>query len=58
MKAQKSLKYFTFYYAGDNLDSEEWEPRSVRQLDGFEKKIEIPKLALDLAVQIDKSKGL
>lgn len=36
--ADKKLNYFTFYYAGDNLDSVEWEERSLNQLVSFEKK--------------------
>lgn len=50
----KKLDYFTFYYAGDNLDSVEWEERSISQLSNFEKKTEVPILALELAIKIDK----
>ncbi len=49
----KKLDYFTFYYAGDNLDSQEWEERSITQLASFDKKIKIPILALELAYRIE-----
>lgn len=50
----KKLDYFTFYYAGDNLDSTEWEERSLLELTNFEKKKQVMILALDLAVEINK----
>ena len=34
---KKNLNYFTFYYAGDNLDSVEWDKRSLSQEENFEK---------------------
>ena len=49
----KKLKYFTFYYAGDNLDAVEWEERSLGQLTGFEKKARVPYLAFELARKIE-----
>ena len=52
----KNLNYFTFYYAGDNLDSVEWEERSIDQLTNFDKKTQVPVLALELAHRIDKQK--
>lgn len=53
----KNINYFTFYYAGDNLDSTEWEERSISQLSNFDKKIEVPILALELAYKIGKLRG-
>ena len=50
----KKLKYFTFYYAGDNLDAVEWEERSISQLINFEKKARVPYLAFELAYKIEK----
>lgn len=50
----KKLNYFTFYYAGDNLDSVEWEERSLSQLVDFEKKSRVPFLAFELAYKIEK----
>ncbi len=49
----KKLHYFTFYYAGDNLDSVEWEERSITQLSNFNEKTKIPVLALELAHRIE-----
>ena len=50
---RKKLDYFTFYYAGDNLDSVEWEKRSISQETNFEKKQIVPLLAIELAQVID-----
>ena len=52
----KKLNYFTFYYAGDNLDSVEWEERSLSQLTNFEKKTRVPFLAFELAYKIKTNK--
>ena len=49
---RKKLHYFTFYYAGDNLDSVEWDKRSILQETNFEKKKEVPILAIELASEI------
>lgn len=51
----KKLHYFTFYYAGDNLDSVEWEERSITQLSNFDKKTKVPVLALELAYKIENN---
>ncbi len=50
----KDLHYFTFYYAGDNLDAVEWEQRSISQYVNFEKKKEVPILAIELAHRINR----
>ena len=47
-----NLDYFTFYYAGDNLDSVEWEERSISGLTNIDKKKEVTYLALELAIII------
>ncbi len=52
----KKLNYFTFYYAGDNLDAVEWENRSISQLTNFQKKTRVPFLAFELAYKIEKIK--
>lgn len=44
--------YFTFYYAGDSLDSAEWDERSLSGLVNIDKKKEVMLLALELAVKI------
>ena len=48
----KKLDYFTFYYAGDNLDSVEWDERSIYGGANFDKKKEVAILALELANKI------
>ena len=53
----KKLNYFTFYYAGDNLDAVEWEERSISQLTNFEKKTRVPFLAFELAHKIEINRG-
>ena len=48
------LDYFTFYYAGDNLDSTEWDERSLSGLTNIDKKKEVMLLALELAVEMSR----
>ena len=48
-----NLDYFTFYYAGDNLDSVEWDERSLHGLTEFDKKQKVMTLALTLAKKIN-----
>ena len=48
------IEYFTFYYAGDNLDSVEWEERSLHGLTNFDKKNKVAILSLELAKEISK----
>lgn len=52
----KNINYFTFYYAGDNLDAVQWEERSINQLSNFDKKTKVPVLALELAYSIESNK--
>ena len=47
-----NIDYFTFYYAGDNLDSVEWDERSLSGLINIDKKKEVTILALELAKKI------
>ena len=47
-----NIDYFTFYYAGDNLDGDEWEERSIHEASNYEKKKDIVSLALELAKKI------
>lgn len=51
---RKNLDYFTFYYAGDNLDSTEWDERSLSGLVNIDKKKEVALLALELALKINE----
>lgn len=48
-----NLDYFTFYYAGDSLDSAEWDERSLNGLVNIDKKKEVMLLALELAFVIN-----
>lgn len=50
------LEYFTFYYAGDNLDSIAWEERSINGLSKINIKKEVSFLALELAINILEQK--
>lgn len=50
-----ALDYFTFYYAGDKLDGEEWDERSLSGLVNFEKKRQVKTLALELAHKISNN---
>lgn len=50
----KKLNYFTFYYAGDNLDAVEWEERSISKLTNFGKKTRVQFLAFESAYKIEK----
>ena len=49
-----NIDYFTFYYAGDNLDSVEWDERSLSGLVNFDKKKEVMTLALELALKLNE----
>ena len=49
-----NIDYFTFYYAGDNLDSVEWDERSLSGLINIDKKKEVTILALELAIKMNK----
>lgn len=50
------IDYFTFYYAGDNLDSIVWDERSLSGLVNIDKKKEVVYLALNLALELNKNK--
>jgi nucleoside phosphorylase len=50
-----NMDYFTFYYAGDNLDSIEWDERSFNELSNIDKKKKVVILAMELAVKLDRS---
>ena len=47
------IDYFTFYYAGDNLDSVKWEERSLYEMTDLDTKKNVTILALELALQIN-----
>lgn len=47
-----NLDYFTFYYAGDNLDNDKWDERSLSGLSNFNQKQKVKRLAFELAKKI------
>lgn len=49
---RKGIDYFTFYYAGDNLDSVEWDERSLSGMVNIDKKKKVMILALALALKM------
>lgn len=51
---RRNLEYFTFYYAGDNLDCAEWDERSLQGLTNIDKKKEVMLLALELAIKLSE----
>ena len=53
---RKKINYFTFYYAGDNLDATSWEERSIGEITMLDKKKEVTHLALNLAYKISSDK--
>lgn len=50
-----NIDYFTFYYAGDNLDGVEWDKRSLNGLTKIDKKKEVMLLALELAFVLNSN---
>lgn len=49
---REKIDYFTFYYAGDNLDSVEWDERSLSGMVNIDKKKKVMTLALNLALKM------
>ncbi len=52
-----NIDYFTFYYAGDNLDATVWDKRSLSGLVNIDKKKEVLLLALELAIVLNKDEN-
>ena len=48
----RGVDFFQFFYAGDNLDHTEWEPRSLSNESRLDDKTKIALLALELALKI------
>ena len=48
----RGVGFFQFFYAGDNLDHTEWEPRSLSNESRLDDKTKIALLALELALKI------
>ena len=49
----RGVEFFQFLYAGDNLDSAKWDPRSLSGLARLDDKEKIALLAFELACKID-----
>ena len=49
----RGCELFIFFYAGDNLDSSEWDKRSLSGDIKLDEKSQIAYLALELACKID-----
>jgi len=52
VSTRRNVEYFTFYYAGDNLDAVEWERRSISGEDSLHLKTPAISLAFELAIKI------
>lgn len=50
----RSVEFFQFLYAGDNLDHSNWDPRSLSGTSRLEDKEKIAMLAFELAVKIEE----
>lgn len=53
----RNTEFFQFFYAGDNLDGENWEPRSISGSERLDDKCKIACLAFELGLKIMKSIG-
>lgn len=51
----RSIDFFQYFYAGDNLDHSEWQPRSIHGYSKINEKIKIVLLAFELALAIEYS---
>ena len=50
----RGVEFFQFLYAGDNLDSAKWDPRSLSGLSRLDEKEKIALLAFELACKIEE----
>ncbi len=48
----RGSEFFQFFYAGDNLDHSEWQPRSVSGISRLDDKVRIAMLAFELGLKI------
>lgn len=53
----RGVDFFQFFYAGDNLDHSEWEPRSVSGMDRLDDKTKIALLAFELGLKIKEQEN-
>lgn len=56
-KVKRRKERIQFFYAADNLDSEEWDVRSLSNYDKLEEKDRIAVIALELALKISNCKA-
>lgn len=52
----RGADFFQFFYAGDNLDHSEWDPRSLSGTSRLDDKVKIVFLAFELALQIAQNR--
>lgn len=52
----RGVEFFQFFYAGDNLDHTQWDPRSLSGLARLDDKEKIALLAFELACKIEEMK--
>lgn len=52
----RNTEFFQFFYAGDNLDHAEWQPRSVSGSSRLDDKVKIALLAFELGLKIKESR--
>lgn len=50
----RGSEFFQFFYAGDNLDHSEWQPRSISGMARLDDKVKIAMLAFELGLKIKK----
>ena len=53
----RGIEFFQYFYAGDNLDSPHWEPRSLSGTVKLNEKEKIALLAFELAYRIEEKKN-
>lgn len=52
----RGLDFFQYFYAGDNLDHSQWQPRSIHGADKIDEKLKIALLAFELGLKISSYK--
>ena len=52
----RGIDFFQYFYAGDNLDHSDWDPRSLSGHAKLDEKVKIVFLAFELALKIAKNR--
>jgi len=52
----RNIDFFQYFYAGDNLDHSDWDPRSLSGHAKLDEKVKIVFLAFELALKIAKNR--